>query len=78
MRKLLIIYLIISFLLVIVYVIFALDVYVSIKYEVETIDNDMIISRIYQIFDTGITVNIVYFILNVLIAFWLYVKSRCK
>ena len=40
MKKLLIIYLIISFLMVFVYAIFVVNAYVSIKYEVETIDND--------------------------------------
>ena len=43
MKKLLIIYLIISFLMVFVYAIFVVNAYVSIKYEVETIDNDAII-----------------------------------
>ena len=38
MKKLLIIYLIISFLMVFVYAIFVVNAYVSIKYEVETID----------------------------------------
>lgn len=42
MKKLLIIYLIISFLVVFVYAIFVVNAYVSIKYEVETIDNDAI------------------------------------
>ena len=51
MKKLLIIYLIISFLMVFVYAIFVVNAYVSIKYEVETIDNDAIINMVYQIFD---------------------------
>ena len=50
MKKLLIIYLIISFLMVFVYAIFVVNAYVSIKYEVETIDNDAIINMVYQIF----------------------------
>lgn len=59
MKKLLIIYLIISFLMVFVYAIFVVNAYVSIKYEVETIDNDAIINMVYQIFDTGVTVNFI-------------------
>lgn len=59
MRKLLIYYLVISFLLVIVYALFVINAYVSIKYEVETLYNDVIVSMIYQIFDTGIIVNFI-------------------
>ena len=64
MKKLLIIYLIISFLMVFVYAIFVVNAYVSIKYEVETIDNDAIINMVYQIFDTGVTVNFIWFAIN--------------
>ena len=78
MRKLLIIYLVISFLLVIVYAIFAVNAYVSIKYEVETIDNDIIISMIYQIFDAGVIVNFIWFVINMLIIGGLYIRFRCK
>ena len=46
MRKLLIYYLVISFLLVIVYALFVINAYVSIKYEVETLYNDVIVSRV--------------------------------
>ena len=78
MRKLLIIYLVISFLLVIVYTIFAVNAYVSIKYEVETIDNDNIIGMIYQIFDVGVIVNFIGLVINMLIIVGLYMKFRSK
>ena len=78
MRKLLTIYLVISFLLVIVYAIFTVNAYVSIKYEVETIDNDIIIGMIYQIFDTGVIVNFIGLAINMLIILSLYTKCRCK
>lgn len=61
MKKLLIIYLIISFLMFFIYAIFVVNAYVSIKYEVETIDNDAIINMVYQIFDTGVTINFIWF-----------------
>ena len=48
---------IISFLMVFVYAIFVVNAYVSIKYEVETIDNDAIINVVYHIFNTGVAVN---------------------
>ena len=77
MKKLLIYYLVISFLLVIVYVLFVINAYVSIKYEVETLYNDVIVSMIYQIFDTGIIVNFIGLVINMLIVIGLYMKIRC-
>ena len=71
-------YLIISFLMVFVYAIFVVNAYVSIKYEVETIDNDAIINMVYQIFDTGVTVNFICFALNSIIILGLYIKLRRK
>ena len=78
MRKLFIIYLAVMFLLVVVYAIFAVNAYVSIKYEVETIDNDNIIGTIYQIFDVGVIVNFIGFVINMLIIGGLYMKFRGK
>ena len=78
MKKLLIIYLIISFLMVFVYSIFVVNAYVSIKYEVETIDNDAIINMVYQIFDTGVIVNFIGLVINMLIIGGLYMKFRSK
>ena len=77
MRKLLIYYLVISFLLVIVYALFVINAYVSIKYEVETLYNDVIVSMIYQIFDTGVIVNFIGLVINMLIVICLYIKIRC-
>ena len=77
MRKLLIYYLVISFLLVIVYALFVINAYVSIKYEVETLYNDVIVSMIYQIFDTGIIVNFIGLVINMLIVIGLYMKISC-
>lgn len=78
MKKLLIIYLIISFLMVFVYAIFVVNAYVSIKYEVETIDNDAIINMVYQIFDTGVIVNFIGLVINMLIIGGLYMKFHSK
>ena len=55
--------------MVFVYAIFVVNAYVSIKYEVETIDNDVIINMVYQIFDTGVTVNFIWFAINTIIIY---------
>ena len=64
--------------MVFVYAIFVVNAYVSIKYEVETIDNDAIINMVYQIFDTGVTVNFIWFAINTIIILGLYIKLRRK
>lgn len=61
-----------------VYAIFVVNAYVSIKYEVETIDNDAIINMVYQIFDTGVAVNFIWFAINTIIILGLYIKLRRK
>lgn len=66
------------FLLVVFYAIFAVNAYISIKYEVETIDNDNIIGMIYQIFDVGVIVNFIGLVINMLIIVGLYMKFRSK
>ena len=66
------------FLLVVFYSIFAVNAYISIKYEVETIDNDNIIGMIYQIFDVGVIVNFIGLVINMLIIVGLYMKFRSK
>ena len=66
------------FLLVVFYAIFAVNGYISIKYEVETIDNDNIIGMIYQIFDVGVIVNFIGLVINMLIIGGLYMKFRSK
>ena len=78
MRKLLIIYFAVIFLLVAVYAIFAVNAYISIKYEVETIDNDNIIDMVYSIFDVGVIVNFIGLVINMLIIGGLYMKFRSK
>ena len=78
MRRLFIIYLVISFVLIIVYAIFVENANVSIKYELETIDNDNIINMVYQIFDTGVVVNFILLVINTFIILALYIMSRRK
>ena len=78
MRKLLMICLTVIFLLVVFYAIFAVNAYISIKYEVETIDNDNIIGMIYQIFDVGVIVNFIGLVINMLIIGGLHMKFRGK
>ena len=78
MKKLLIIYFAISFLMLIVYALFAINAYVSIKYEVETISSDIVTSAIYQIYDAGIIGNLIYFCVNMIIVIGLYSIFRRK
>ena len=78
MKKLLIIYFVITFISVIVYIFFVFNAYVSIKYEVETIGCDAITSMIYQIYDAGCIVNFIGLVINITIFIGLFIKLRCK
>ena len=76
MKKLLILYCVLAILWLLVYFVLILNSYVSIKYEVETIANDAIVGSIYQVFDVGGVLNMVWFVVSAFLFFMVYWKSR--
>ena len=76
MKKLLILYCVLAILWLLVYFVLILNSYVSIKYEIETIANDAIVGRIYQVFDVGGVLNMVWFVVSAFLFFMVYWKSR--
>ena len=76
MKKLLILYSVLAILWLLVYFVLILNSYVSIKYEVETIANDAIVGSIYQVFDVGGVLNMVWFVVSAFLFFMVYWKSR--
>ena len=76
MKKLLILYCVLAILWLLVYFVFILNSYVSIKYEIETIANDAIVGSIYQVFDVGGVLNMVWFVVSAFLFFMVYWKSR--
>ena len=64
MKKVLIIYFTVAFLWFLIYCILISDVYLTIKYEIEVTKNDILVDKIYQISDTGIILNIIWFIIS--------------
>ncbi len=76
MKKLLILYCVLAILWLLVYFVLILNSYVSIKYEIETIANDAIVGSIYQVFDVGGVLNIVWFVVSAFLFFMVYWKSR--
>ena len=76
MKKLLILYCVLAILWLLVYFVLILNSYVSIKYEIETIANDAIVDSIYQVFDVGGVLNIVWFVVSAFLFFMVYWKSR--
>ena len=76
MKKLLILYCVLAILWLLVYFVLILNSYVSIKYEVETIANDAIVGSIYQVFDVGGVLNMVWFVFSAFLFFMVYWKSR--
>ena len=76
MKKLLILFSLLAVLWLSAYFVLILNSYVTIKYEVETINNDTIVDTIYQVFDIGVVLNMIWFIVSALLFFFIYLKSR--
>ena len=76
MKKLLILFSLLAVLWLSAYFVLILNSYVTIKYEVETIGNDTIVDTIYQVFDIGVVLNMIWFIVSALLFFFIYLKSR--
>ena len=76
MKKLLILYSVLAALWLIIYFMLILNSYVSIKYEIETIANNAIVGSIYRVFDVGVVLNIVWFVVSTFLFFFVYLKNR--
>ena len=76
MKKLFILYGVLAVLWLIIYFMLILNSYVSIKYEIETIANNAIVGSIYRVFDVGVVLNIVWFVVSAFLFFFIYLKSR--
>ena len=76
MKKFLILYCVLAILWLLVYFVLILNSYVSIKYEIETSANDAIVGSIYQVFDVGGVLNMVWFVVSAFLFFMVYWKGR--
>ena len=76
MKKLLVLYGVLAVLWLIIYFMLILNSYVSIKYEIETIANNAIVGSVYQLFDVGVVLNIVWFVVSTFLFLFVYLKSR--
>ena len=76
MKKVLIIYFSVAFLWFLIYCILISDVYLTIKYEIEVSKNDILVDKIYQISNTGIILNIIWFIISTAIMLLLYIRKN--
>lgn len=76
MKKLLILFSLLAVLWLSAYFVLIINSYVTIKYEIESINNDTIIDTIYQVFDIGVVLNMIWFIVSALLFFLIYLKSR--
>ena len=76
MKKLLILYGVLAVLWLIIYFMLILNSYVSIKYEIETIANNAIVGSVYRVFDVGVVLNMVWFVVSNFLFFFVYLKNR--
>ena len=76
MKKVLIVYFSVAFLLFLIYCILISNVYLTIKYEIEVTKNDILVDKIYQISNTGVILNIIWFIISTAIMLILYIRKN--
>ena len=76
MKKLLILFSLLAVLWLSAYFVLIINSYVTIKYEIESINNETIVNTIYQVFDIGVVLNMIWFIVSALLFFFIYLKSR--
>ena len=76
MKKVLIVYFSVAFLWFLIYCILISNVYLTIKYEIEVTKNDILVDKIYQISNTGIILNIIWFIISTAIMLILYIRKN--
>ena len=76
MKKLLILFSLLAVLWLSAYFVLIINSYITIKYEIESINNETIVNTIYQVFDIGVVLNMIWFIVSALLFFFIYLKSR--
>ena len=76
MKKVLIIYLSVAFLWFLIYCVLISNVYLTIKYEIEITNNDILVDKIYQISNITIILNIIWFIISTAIMLILYIRKN--
>ena len=76
MKKVLIVYFSVAFLWFLIYCILISNVYLTIKYEIEVTKNDILVDKIYQISNTAIILNIIWFIISTAIMLILYIRNN--
>ena len=76
MKKLLILFSLLAVLWLSAYFVLIINSYITIKYEIESINNETIVDTVYQVFDIGVVLNIIWFIVSALLFFLIYLTSR--
>ena len=80
MKKLILIYIAVFGIWFVIYGISICDQYVALKYEIETIDNVVVINRVYEIVNMSTIINLVWFVLSAIlfVIFVVQYKRRNK
>jgi len=80
MKKLILIYIAVFGIWFVIYGISICGQYVALKYEIETIDNVVVINRVYEIVNMSTIINLVWFVLSAIlfVIFVVQYKQRNK
>ena len=80
MKKIILIYIAVFGIWFVIYGISICSQYVALKYEIETIDNVVVINRVYEIVNMSTIINLVWFVLSAIlfVIFVVQYKQRNK
>ena len=67
MKKIILIYTVVFGIWFVIYSISIFGQYVALKYEIETIDNMVVINRVYEIVNMSTIINLVWFVLSIIL-----------
>ena len=67
MKKIILIYTAVFWIWFVIYSISICCEYVALKYEIETIDNVVVINRVYEIVNISTIINLVWFVLSIIL-----------
>lgn len=76
MKKIALVFIIVLFVWFVSFVLFTIDIFTTIKYEIESTNNENIISKVYQLADTLVVMAIVLFIVCTIFALMFLFKKR--
>lgn len=76
MKRVFMLFVVVAIVWLVLYGVLIISHYVALKYEIESIADDAIVGRVYDITNTSTVLNVVWFVFSVVMMVLAWVKSR--